>query len=254
MLKNKLKEIWRSGGAALNCFLSIPNSYTAELMAHQGFDSLTVDLQHSVQDIGTLVGCLQGISTTDVVPLARAAWLEPVSIMTALDRGAYGIICPLINNRDDADQFVRYCKYPPLGERSYGPIRASLYAGADHDANANDEIVTLGMIETREALDNLDDIMSTPGLDAVYIGPADLSLNLGYPAGFVPDEPEIVEAFDLALRKAKEHGIVTGTHTGSTEFAIAQINKGFQFVSVLNDGKIMANAARDIVNKVKAET
>ena len=159
MRKNKLKEIWANGDAALNCFLSIPHPYVAELVAHQGFDCLTVDLQHSMQDISTAAMCMQAIATTDVVPLARASWLDPAAVMIALDRGAYGVICPLINNRADAELFVSYCRYPPDGDRSFGPIRGTLYGGADYPDHANEEIVTIGMIETQEALDNLDDIM-----------------------------------------------------------------------------------------------
>ncbi len=252
MRKNKLKEIWANGDAALNCFLSIPHPYVAELVAHQGFDCLTVDLQHSMQDISTAAMCMQAIATTDVVPLARASWLDPAAVMIALDRGAYGVICPLINNRADAELFVSYCRYPPDGDRSFGPIRGTLYGGADYPDHANEEIVTIGMIETQEALDNLDDIMSTPGLDGVYIGPADLALNLGFPAGFLPDEPKILAAFDLILETAQKHGIVAGTHTGSAEMAIKMVEKGFQLVTVLNEGKIMADALKSVVQQVKA--
>lgn len=251
MRKNRLKQIWARGDAALNCFLSIPHPYVTELVAHQGFDCLTVDLQHSLQDIGSAAMCWQAISTTDVVPLARVSWLDPAAVMIALDRGAYGIICPLINNRDDAETFVSYCRYPPDGDRSFGPIRGTLYGGPDYQDHANEEIVAIGMIETQEALDSLDDIMSTPGLDGVYIGPADLALNLGFRAGFLPDEPRILAAFDLVLSKAREHGIVAGTHTGSADMAIRMIEKGFQLVTVLNEGKVMADALAAIVKQVK---
>ena len=101
-------------------------------MAHQGWDSLTIDLQHGVVDYQTAVGMLQAISTTAVVPMVRVPWLDPGIVMKMLDAGSYGVICPMINNRDEAETFVRACRYPPRGSRSMGPIRATLYAGDDY--------------------------------------------------------------------------------------------------------------------------
>ena len=126
---------------------------------------------------------LQAISTTDTVPVVRVPWLEPGILMKALDAGAYGVICPMVNTREDAQKLVAWTHYAPRGTRSFGPVRATLYGGADYPQHANDTIVTFAMIETAQALDNLDDILSVEGLDAVYIGPSDLSLALGCTAG-----------------------------------------------------------------------
>ena len=146
-------------------------------------------MQHGMIDYQMMVTMLQGISTTNVTPLVRVPWNDPAHIQKALDAGAYGIVCPMINNRAEAEKFVGSCRYAPLGYRSSGPIRASLYGGADYHAKANDIVVAFGMIETQEALDNLDAILSTPGLDAIYVGPSDLSISLGYaPGGDKPDE------------------------------------------------------------------
>ena len=153
-------------------------------MAHQNWDSLTIDMQHGVVDYPNALQMLQAISTTDSVPMARVNWNEPGQIMKILDAGSYGIICPMINNKNEAEKFVKTCLYPPKGFRSFGPIRALLYAGDDYGKNANNEILKFAMIETKEALDNLDSIMSTSGLDGVYIGPADLSLAIGEDPGF----------------------------------------------------------------------
>ena len=122
---------------------------------------------------------LQAISQTDTVPVVRVAWNEPAAIMKALDLGAYAIIVPLVNNAEEAAKAVAACRYPPVGMRSNGPVRAVHYGGADYVAKANDEIVVMAMIETKEGIANLDAICATPGLDAVYIGPADLSFALG---------------------------------------------------------------------------
>ena len=169
MKKNKLKEIFKNGGAVINGWLQIPSSFSAEVMAKQGWDSLTIDLQHGVIDYLSAMQMYQAISTTDVVPMARVNWNEPGQIMKILDAGCYGIICPMISNREQAEKFVQACMYPPEGYRSFGPIRGLLYGGSDYGDHANNEILKLAMIETKEALDNLDKIMSTPNLDGIYI-------------------------------------------------------------------------------------
>ena len=169
MRENKLRRIWKEGGAAINGWLAIPNGFSAETMAHQGWDSLTIDLQHGVVDYQAMVGMLQAISTTDTVPVVRVPWLEPGILMKALDAGAYGVICPMVNSREDAERLVAWTHYAPRGMRSFGPVRAQLYGGADYPKEANDTIVVFAMIETAAALDRIDDILSVPGLDAIYM-------------------------------------------------------------------------------------
>ena len=193
MRKNRLKEIFKSGKSAVNGWLQIPNSFTAELMANQNWDSLTLDMQHGVIDYHNALGMLQAISTTQVVPMARVNWNEPGQIMKILDAGAYGIICPMVSNKKEAENFVKACMYPPNGYRSYGPIRGLVYGGPDYPDEANNEILKFAMIETKESLEKLDEIMSTPGVDGIYIGPADLSLSIGEEPGF--DRAENTKAY-----------------------------------------------------------
>jgi 4-hydroxy-2-oxoheptanedioate aldolase len=221
-------------------------------MAHQGFDSLVIDMQHGVVDYQQAVNMLTAISTTDTVPMVRVPWLDPGIIMKMFDAGAYALICPMVNNREDAEKLVAATKYPPLGNRSFGPIRALLYAGADYGQKANDTVVSFAMIETREALDNLDDILSVEGLDAVYIGPADLSLALGCTPKFDQDEKEVVEAIDYILARAKAHGVVAGIHNGTPEYALKMVEKGFQFVTVASDARLMAVGAQKVVQTMRA--
>ncbi len=177
--ENKIKQMWAEGKQATLGWLSISHSFTAEMMARQGFDALCVDLQHGTNEAGDVLPMLQAVSQTDTVPFVRVAWNDPAAIMRALDLGAYGIIVPLVNNAEEAAQAVAACRYPPVGMRSSGPVRAAHYGGAGYQAGANDEIIVMAMIETKEGLENLDAICATPGLDAVYIGPADLSYALG---------------------------------------------------------------------------
>ena len=180
---NRVRELWQAGKPVINSWLGIPSSFSAEVMAHAGWDSLVVDMQHGMIDYQMMVTMLQGISTTETVPLVRVPWNDPAHIQKALDAGAYGIICPMINNRAEAEKFVGSMRYAPLGYRSSGPIRASLYGGADYHAKANDIVVAFGMIETVEAIEQ-------PRRDPVDAGarrglcrPRDLSISLRLPAG-----------------------------------------------------------------------
>ena len=252
MRENRLRTLWKSGGAAVNGWLAIPNGFSAETMAHQGWDSLTIDLQHGVVDYQAMVGMLQAISTTDTVPVVRVPWLEPAALMKALDAGAYGVICPMVNTREEAQRLVAYTHYAPRGTRSFGPVRALLYGGADYPQQANDTIVTFAMIETAQALDNLDDILSVEGLDAVYIGPSDLSLALGCRPVFDDVDPPVAQAIDHILERAKAHGLVAGIHNGTAEGALARVAKGFQFVTVSSDARLIAAGAQQVLAKMRA--
>lgn len=252
MRPNRLREIWATGGAVVNGWLAIPNSFSAETMAHQGWDSLTIDLQHGVVDYQAMIPMLQAISTTDTVPVVRVPWLEPGILMKTLDAGAYGVICPMVNTREDAQKLVAYTHYAPRGTRSFGPVRALLYGGADYPQHANDTIVTFAMIETAQALDNLDDILSVPGLDAIYIGPSDLSLALGCKPTFDDLDPKAAEAVEHILARAKAHGVVAGIHNGSPEAALRRIAMGFQFVTVSSDARLMAAGAQQVMATMRA--
>lgn len=252
MRPNRLREIWAAGGAVVNGWLAIPNSFSAETMAHQGWDSLTIDLQHGVVDYQAMVTMLQAVSTTATVPVVRVPWLEPGILMKTLDAGAYAVICPMVNTREDAQKLVAYTHYAPRGTRSFGPVRALLYGGADYPQHANDTIVTFAMIETAQALDNLEDILSVPGLDAIYIGPSDLSLALGCKPTFDDLDPKAAEAVEHILSRAKAHGLVAGIHNGSPEAALKRIAMGFQFVTVSSDARLMAAGAQQVMATMRA--
>jgi len=254
MRENRLRTMWKNDQAAVNGWLAIPNSFSAEVMAHQGWDTLTIDLQHGVIDYAALVPMLQAISTTPTVPIVRVPWLEPGIIMKSLDAGAYGLICPMVNTREDAQKFVAWSSYAPRGTRSFGPIRALLYGGADYPAHANDTIVRFAMIETAQALDNLDAIMSVEGLDAIYIGPSDLSLALGCRPVFDDVDPPVAQAIDHILERATAHGIKAGVHNGIAEGALARIAKGFRFVTIGSDARLMAAGSQQVLAKMRAGT
>ena len=251
MRANSLKSLWARGGAAINGWLAIPSSFSAEVMAHQGWDSLTLDLQHGLLDYGTAVPMLQAISTTATVPLARVPWLEEGILMKMLDAGCYGLICPMINSRAECERFVYACRYPPRGGRSFGPIRSLLYGGPDYFSHANEETVLFAMVETRGALDDLDGILSVPGLDGVYVGPADLSNALGCTPKLDQDEKPVREAIDMVARKALEHGRIAGIHNGTAKYALSMIDIGYRFVTVASDARLLAAKAQEVLAEMR---
>ncbi|MCB0214450.1 MAG: 2,4-dihydroxyhept-2-ene-1,7-dioic acid aldolase [Anaerolineae bacterium] len=253
MRVNKVKNIWQVGGAALNGWLQIPSAWSAELMANQGWDSLVIDMQHGLIGYETAVQQLQAISTTDAVPLVRVPWNEPGIIMKMLDAGAYGIICPMINNHAEAEAFVGACRYAPEGYRSVGPIRARVYAGSDYGTEANHTVLTMAMIETAEALENIEEIISVRGLDAIYIGPADLSLSLTGTVQIDYTDPDLLAVLDTILTAAQQQGIAAGIHTKSPEFATKMVKKGFQFVTVSSDSSLIQSGAQAIVAMMKGK-
>ena len=252
MRKNKIKQMMRDGKPVINGWCAIPSTASAEAMAHQGWDSLTIDMQHGLVDYSNALPMLQTISTTDVTPLARVNWNEPGQIMKILDAGCYGIVCPMVSNRKEAENFVQACQYPPKGYRSFGPIRGLLYGGTDYAKHADDEILKLAMIETKEALEKLNEILDTPNLDGIYIGPADLSLAVGEEPGFDREEGSVAYKEILRiLEAAKKRNLLAGIHNGSVEYAQKMISKGFNLVTVGSDQRFMSGGAKSAVEKIK---
>jgi 4-hydroxy-2-oxoheptanedioate aldolase len=247
-MPNPMKDAWRAGRAVVNGWISIPSAFGAEMMAKAGFDALTVDMQHGIQDYASAVACMQAIAAHPVVPLVRVPWNEPGIIGKVLDAGAMGVICPMVNSAAEARALVDACRYPPLGQRSFGPIRAAIYGqGGGYFATANEDVAVIAMIETKQALDNLEAILDVPGIDGVYVGPGDLGLSLGLPPMLDRKEPEIMAAYDRVLEQAGKRGIVAGLHNATPEYALKMVERGFRFVTVSNDAALVATGClRDV--------
>ncbi len=254
MRENRIRNIWKSGGTVINGWLAMPSSISAELMAQQGFDAICIDLQHGAIDYQAALPMLQAISTTETVPLARVPWNDPGIIGKMLDAGAYGIICPMVNSREECERFVGACRYAPLGYRSVGPLRASLYAGPDYWKHANTTVLTMAMIETRQAVANLDQILSTPSLDSIYVGPSDLSVSMGESAGFDPMFPEVLKAIEAIAKASHEHGVVPGIHVGSVAYGKRMMEAGYKLITYLSDFRLLQYVTARGVKALRAGT
>jgi 4-hydroxy-2-oxoheptanedioate aldolase len=240
MRPNKLRDIWKSGKKANNCWLSLGNAYAAEIIAHQGWDSVTIDLQHAPADYKDALAMLTAVSTTDCVPLVRVPSNDPGDIQRVLDAGAYGVMCPTINTEAEAAAFVSAARYAPLGTRSAGPNRALLYGGADYSARANETVLTMAQIETRKGFENMDAIAKTPGLDMLFVGPSDLGLSLGTTDGRAnPMDKDTQAAIEKILATAHGAGLTAGIFGTTTEFAKAMFAKGFDLVTVTTDATML---------------
>ncbi|MDQ0470606.1 HpcH/HpaI aldolase family protein [Labrys wisconsinensis] len=249
MRTNGLRAVWNEGRYALNAWLSIGSSYSAEVLAHLPYDAVTVDLQHGMFDFETALAMLQAISTTDAVPLVRvpenAAWL----IQKVLDMGAYGVICPMIDTREACEAFVQAVRYPPLGKRSFGPARGLLYGGGDYAARANETVLSWAMIETETALANLDAIASVEGLSGLYIGPSDLSMTLeGEVAS--PLSPRVVREVGRIAAVAHGHGLRVGTFCPDVAFARDMVALGCDLMTVMNDAGLLRKATGALMEEL----
>ena len=231
----------------------VPSSVSAEVFAHAGFDWLCIDMQHGLIDYQAAVTMLQAISTTGAVPIVRVPWNEPGIIMKTLDAGAYGVIIPMVNSREEAQAAASACRYAPRGARSYGPGRAVLYAGPDYFPAADDEVCCVVMIETKQALEDLDNILSVPGIDAAYIGPSDLSVSLGLRPGYDHDDAVFVRAIDAVLDACRRYDVIPGVHAGNVNVARKRIDQGFLMVEMCDDYGTLARGAAATLRALRGE-
>jgi 4-hydroxy-2-oxoheptanedioate aldolase len=211
-------------------------------------------MQHGCIDYSDAVNMLTAISTTHTTPFVRVPWNEPSMIMKVLDAGAYGVIVPMVSNRAEAERAVAACRYPPVGIRSNGPNRVLLYAGADYQKHANNEVVCAVMIETAEGIEKMDEIISTPGVDAAYIGPTDLALALGLPPVMDNDEPKHIATVNKILETCKRHKKIGGIHTASSKFTQRYLDQGFQMVMLGTDRAGMASFMKAEIGRLTGWT
>lgn len=250
MQQNTMKATWDAGNATYGLWLSSPEAASAEAIGDSGFDYVCVDMQHGLIDYQDAVSLLRAIRTANTTPIVRVPWNEPGIIGKVLDAGALGVIIPMVNSVEEAEAAVRACRYAPEGSRSFGPIRAGLVYGADYFDNANTQVACIPMIETRQAIDALDDILAVPGIDAVYVGPADLHVSLGLPPGGDSDHAAFNDAIQKVVSSATARGITPGIHANPA-IGAKRVAGGFRMVTISSDLAAMAAGVRRELRQVK---
>jgi 4-hydroxy-2-oxoheptanedioate aldolase len=228
-----LREKWAAGEETLGLWLSLPSFVSAEIAARQPVDYVCVDTQHGVNDYLQSAAMIQAIELAGGNPIVRVPWNEPGVIGKSLDAGAHGVVVPMVNTREQAEAVVRSVRYAPVGARSWGPIMAAM-RHADNRAWADEHIAVIPMIETGEAIANLDEILSVPGIDAIYVGPADLSLSLGSSPFYAEDDPVFTEALEKIVAACGRHGVVPGIHA-TGPLTQRRRDQGFRMITVTSD-------------------
>ncbi|MDH5518997.1 MAG: aldolase/citrate lyase family protein [Acidimicrobiia bacterium] len=254
MRENTLKTVWKDGSATIGLWLATSDAAAAESLGGVGYDYVCLDLQHGLLDYSDAVTILTALGSSPTVPLARAPWNEPGIIGKLLDAGSMGVIIPMVNSPAEAERAVAACRYAPQGSRSWGPTRAaSALRGSDVDGagyfeGANQEIACIPMIETKAAVDDLEAILEVEGIDAVYVGPADLSISYGLPpATDHPDSAAYQEALAKIVEVSRARGVVPGIHTVPS-LVQHRVDQGFQMVTATSNLLAQISGARDALN------
>lgn len=242
MTTNKLRELLAGGGSAIGGWLSTPSAFNAEVLAGAGFGYVCVDCQHGLIGYDAMVPLLGAISRSAATPLVRVPFNHTPWMGQALDAGAEGVIVPMVNSAEDAERAAAACRYAPEGVRSFGPTRAGLYLNQASPAEVNREVLCFVMIETLAAVERAEEICSTPGVDGVYVGPADLAISMGVQFGSEPMPAAHGEAIAHVLAVTQAQGIVAGIHTGGGADARAAIEQGFRMATVATDASIFRQA------------
>ena len=248
---NRTKQRWQRGEIAYGAWLSIASSLSAEALARADYDYVCIDLQHGLIDDATCAEMLVAISATEATPFVRVPANDFAAINRALDAGALGIVIPMIQGTDDVQHALDACRYPPLGSRSYGPVRAAV-THANYFARANDEVACVPMIETRQAAEQVEAIVSMPGVDAVYVGPNDLSLSLGQPPG-ADNDGAYAEAYQRISKACAAQGVAVGIHANA-DLAPMHAANGFGMITISSDlGMLQKSAHRELAHAKRTE-
>lgn len=253
MKTNYVKANLRAGKPSVGTWLTLASPIAARFMARLRFDWLTVDMEHNPIDIETAATMFAVIADAGCVPLARVPWNTAENIKRVLDNGAWGIVVPMVNSRAEAEAAVAAAKYPPVGNRSVGGNLHALSFGGDtaeYYAHANDEILVIIQAEHVDAIEHADEILSVPGVDAVFIGPNDLLASMGQTPRMETDYKPFVDALAHTRTTANKYGVAPGIHVADAEAVNRRIGEGFQFIALASESGLMVRIARDQIGEV----
>lgn len=246
----------RAGETVHTGWCGLPAPMVAEIVGREGFPAVTLDSQHGMWDLNALAAGIAGVRQGGSAPIVRVPLGDFALVSRVLDFGAEGVIAPMINSAADARAFAAAAKYPPVGERSWGPHRATMLAGIadqkDYLANANDNIIALAMIETRTALANINAIASTPGIDGLFLGPSDLSIALSDGRTLDPHAKEVEAELDRIVAAARNAGKIPGAYCTNSERALALAKRGMQFLAISSDMGFLRAGARATLDRLKS--
>mgnify|MGYP000023413723 FL=1 len=246
-MKNPVKAKLKAGKPSIGTWITIGHPDVAEFLATLGFDWFVFDMEHSPISFETVQVLMQASSFSKTVPLVRVAWNDMVLIKRALDIGAYGVVIPWVNTKEDAINAVKYCRYPPRGLRGCGPRRAAV-RDPEYFETVEEELLVVVQIETEEALKNIDDILTVEGIDACYIGPNDLSMNLGVFRQW--GHPKFRKALEIVLDACKRYGVAPGMHCNINNINEA-LEMGFKFCAIDSDYRFLLRGAREAIERVE---
>ena len=235
----------RSGQPTIGGWISFASSYVAELLANAGFDWVVVDAEHGVVNPETLQSMLQAIHAQRVPAFVRLPESSPLPIKRALDAGADGIIAPMVLSAEHAEAVVTASRFPPVGRRSVGLGRWRFMQDDTHPPAVNDEVAVIVMIEHRDAVEAIDDILAVPGIDAIFVGPTDLGASLGY------DSRQVERAIETIVASAGKHDIAAGIHLKTPEQALERIRQGFRFIALSEAGRMIQRTTREFLQTIR---
>ncbi len=237
---------WSNGSTTLGAWMFLREPILSEVAGAAGYDYVCIDMQHGLASYTDTAAMLQALGRSAATPLVRVAWNDPGVIGRVLDAGALGVIIPMVNNADDARRAVSACRYAPVGARSVGPLTAMIRHGSQYLQTANEHVACIPMIETIEAVERIDEILSVPGIDAVYIGPADLSMTLGLPP--LPDHEDVrfTDALAAVVEACNRNDVIPGVHANPS-LAQARAEQGFRMITVgFDQTPVMAALRADL--------
>lgn len=244
-MKNELKRRLKAGEQTIGVWMSIESPIVTEMLSMMGFDWFVFDTEHnpvSIYQVQTMMQGMRGDSTT--TPLVRVVWNDLVAIKRALDIGAYGIVVPWVNTREQAEMAVKATRYAPKGLRGCGPRRAAMF-DPDYLQTADEEILVIAQIETKLAVENIEEILAVEGIDVSYIGPADLSASYGHLGNM--SHPTVQEAIDTVYKASRAAGVATGVHLGSGKTILDRVKKGYDFITVGSDLQFTRDGANSLL-------
>lgn len=250
MRSNSVKQALKEGKAQVGTWLSLGSVMAARYMVRAGFHWLTVDMEHSPIDWEVACACFGAIADAGGVPLARVPFNSLENAKRCLDAGAYGIVFPMCNTVEEAEQAVAICKYPPAGVRSVGGGLHALNFGCspgEYYRRANDEILVIVQAEHVDAVDNAEKIFAVPGIDAMFIGPNDLLSSMHKTPAMETDDPQFVAALKHLRETAIRHGIAPGLHVADAEAAGRRLAEGWKFIAIASELAFMVQGAQQTV-------